>query len=142
MNELIPNNPELNKDGLTLLADLFHNKIQLLENSDGMHLVLSKQKTLKNLRLMVERFSLSNFYAFIEVCVLGDQNNINDVKYSITFKNFTEWNDNFLPQYFRLVLDEKWTKLTLYQRSVDGMAYLPLPDPKVNYHENSDTTLD
>jgi len=141
MNELIPTNPEINIDGLELLADLFHNKIQVLENNEEMHLVLEKQSNLKALRLAIERFSLSNFYAFIEVCVLGDQDNINDVQYSISFKNFTEWNDNFIAQYYRIVIDETWTKLTLYQRSVDGMAYLPLPNPIVSYHEKSDTAL-
>ena len=142
MNEITLISPKRNINGLALLADFFHQQILLLEDSQKINLALQKQKVMKSLRLSIERFALSNPHAVIEVCVLGESNHIEDVDYSMSFKNFNEFSLQNRPSYFRIVIDETWSTLTIFQRSIDGIAYGKLPEPKVQYDEATDYTID
>lgn len=117
--------PALPSIGAQLINNLFGHVIGNMISFDTVRreevVTISKQIAVMKLKKEVFNFINTHPYAFFEIIVLpGDSMDVENPLVTLKVKNFKFFiSEEFLPVYYRLVINETWSGFDLYQKSID-----------------------
>jgi len=119
------NNQTLSNPTLFMLRSLFENEVMNIYTENRNKESMRKQLQIKMLGKQVEEFINSAPYSFVEVAVLQKNcDDIENIAYSVKVKNFDFFEEKRPPSSFLLVLNDTWSSFSVYQRSIDDVAWI------------------
>lgn len=122
---IILNEPaHVNESALTLVSALFYGRIVELEKQSQTNIVFSKQMQLKEMETEIKHFVEANPYSIFEICILGEDNDINHPWTLIEFRNYVNKKEDKEPHRYRLTINDNWGELEKYQDSVDSLTFM------------------
>ena len=91
-------------------------------------IVFTKQRNVKNLEFMVNKFIKTHPNAIVTVALASENPiNVNDQDYSVRVRNFKHPEEGRKVQEYLLVVNSTWSEIKEYQYSYPDGTLVPLP---------------
>ena len=116
----------VNESALALISAMFYGRIQELEKESGVDLVFSKQAQLKVMEEEIRDFVQLKHYSVFEICVLGEDNDINHPWMLIELRNYIQKIEDDEPNRYRLAINDNWGEYRIYQDSLDSTTFIEI----------------
>ena len=120
----------INKTAIALISRLFYGRIKELETQNKFGVIFSKQMQLKEMEKEIKDFIRIKSNSVFEICILGEENDINDPLYAIKIKNYLYMKEDEEPRYYKLAISNNWGELKKYQDSADSITFIEIEKPK------------